>query len=113
MGISVTIVQRPKQLLAPLDGDMASFVHGEMRRHGVALRLGETVTGFRQDGDSVLTLLEGSKPLHSDMVLLAIGVTPDTHLAKEAELKLGIRAASLSTSEWKPPCRTSMLWAMP
>ena len=44
MGVSVTIVQRPKQLLAPLDADMASFVHAEMRRHGVALRLGETVT---------------------------------------------------------------------
>lgn len=93
MGVSVTIVQRPKQLLAPLDADMASFVHAEMRRHGVALRLGETVTGFRQDGDSVLTLLEDSEPLRSDMVLLAIGVTPDTHLAKEAGLELGIRGS--------------------
>ena len=93
MGVSVTIVQRPKQLLAPLDADMASFVHAEMRRHGVALRLGETVTGFRQNGDSVLTLLEESEPLHSDMVLLAIGVTPDTHLAKEAGLTLGIRGS--------------------
>ena len=93
MGVSVTIVQRPKQLLAPLDTDMASFVHAEMRRHGVALRLGETVTGFRQDGDSVLTLLEESEPLRSDMVLLAIGVTPDTHLAKEAGLELGIRGS--------------------
>ena len=93
MGVSVTIVQLLKQLLAPLDADMASFVHAEMRRHGVVLRLGETVTGFRQDGDSVLTLLEGSEPLHSDMVLLAIGVTPDTHLAKEAGLRLGIRGS--------------------
>ena len=93
MGVSVTIVQRPNQLLAPLDADMASFVHAEMRRHGVTLRLGETVTGFRQDGDSVLTLLEGSEPLHSDMVLLAIGVTPDTHLAKDVGLELGIRGS--------------------
>ena len=93
MGVSVTIVQRPNQLLAPLDADMASFVHAEMRRHGVTLRLGETVTGFRQDGDSVLTLLESSEPLHSDMVLLAIGVTPDTHLAKDVGLELGIRGS--------------------
>ena len=93
MGVSVTIVQRPNQLLAPLDADMASFVHAEMRRHGVTLRLGETVIGFRQDGDSVLTLLEGSEPLHSDMVLLAIGVTPDTHLAKDVGLELGIRGS--------------------
>ena len=84
MGVSVTIVQRPNQLLAPLDADMASFVHAEMRRHGVTLRLGETVTGFRQDGDSVLTLLEESEPLRSDMVLLAIGVTPDTHLDRKS-----------------------------
>ena len=102
MGVSVTIVQRPKQLLAPLDADMASFVHAEMRRHGVALRLGETVTGFRQDGDSVLTLLEESEPLRSDMALLAIGVTPDTHLAKEAGLELGIRG-SIAVNERMEP----------
>ena len=91
--IFINVTSSQKQLLAPLDADMASFVHAEMRRHGVALRLGETVTGFRQDGDSVLTLLEESEPLRSDMVLLAIGVTPDTHLAKEAGLELGIRGS--------------------
>ena len=41
----------------------------------------------------MLTLLEESEPLHSDMVLLAIGVTPDTHLAKDAGLRLGIRGS--------------------
>ncbi len=91
--IFINVTSSQKQLLAPLDADMASFVHAEMRRHGVTLRLGETVTGFRQDGDSVLTLLESSEPLHSDMVLLAIGVTPDTHLAKDVGLELGIRGS--------------------
>ena len=91
--IFINVTSSQKQLLAPLDADMASFVHAEMRRHGVALRLGETVTGFRQDGVSVLTLLESSEPLHSDMVLLAIGVTPDTHLAKDVGLELGIRGS--------------------
>ena len=91
IGIAVTIIERANQLLAPLDADMASFVHAEMRAHGITLRLGETITGFRQAGDAVLTLLEDSAPLYADMVLLAIGVTPDTHLAKEAGLKLGIR----------------------
>ena len=93
MGIAVTIVQRPKQLLAPLDADMASFIHAEIRRHGVVLRPGETVEGFRQEGGEMVTLLEGTEPLRSDMVLLAIGVTPDTHLAKEAGLELGIRGS--------------------
>ena len=91
--IFINVTSSQKQLLAPLDADMASFVHAEMRRHGVTLRLGETVTGFRQDGVSVLTLLESSEPLHSDMVLLAIGVTPDTHLAKDVGLELGIRGS--------------------
>ena len=50
MGVSVTIVQRPKQLLAPLDADMASFVHAEMRRHGVALRLEWVVVTLLQKG---------------------------------------------------------------
>jgi len=86
LGVSVTIVQSLKQLLAPLDADMAAFVHGQMRARGVTLRLGETVTGFRSDGGGVLTLMEAAEPLRSDMVLLAIGVTPDTKLAKEAGL---------------------------
>lgn len=93
LGVSVTIVQRPQQLFAPLDADMASFIHAQMRAHGVALRLGETVTGFRQEDSEVLTLLEEKEPLRSDMVLLAIGVTPDTRLAKEAGLQLGVRGS--------------------
>lgn len=93
MGVSVTIVQRPKQLLKPLDEDMAAFVHAQARSHGITLRLGETVTGFRQQNDEVLTLLKDKEPLHADMVLMAIGVTPDTHLAKDAGLDLGTRGS--------------------
>ena len=51
----------------------------------------------------MLTLLEGSEPLHSDMVLLAIGVTPDTHLAKDAGLRLGIRG-SIAANEINAFC---------
>ena len=90
LGVQVTIVQRSRQLLAPFDPDMASFVHGQMRSHGVALRMGATVTGLQPDGESVLTLLEEGEPLRADMVLLALGVTPDTKLAKNAGLDLGV-----------------------
>ena len=93
MGVSVTIVQRPGQLLSPLDGDMAALIHALMGKHGVRLKLGSTVSGFRQEGDAMVTLLEGEEPLHSDMVLLAIGVTPDTKLAKDAGLKLGAKGS--------------------
>ncbi len=95
LGMDVTIVQRPKQLMNPFDPDMASFIHNEMRRHGVKLALGHTVEGFEQEETGVRILLKGEEPLHADLVVLAIGVTPDTRLAKDAGLKLGIKGSIL------------------
>ncbi len=93
LGMEVTIVQRPKQLMNPFDADMAAFLHNEMRRHGVRLALGHTVEGFVQRKDGVDVLLKGEEALHADLVVLAIGVTPDTALAKEAGLELGIKGS--------------------
>lgn len=93
LGMEVTIVQRPGQLMNPFDRDMASFIHGTMRRHGVKLMLGYTVEGFEEKGNGVDVLLKGKPPLHGDMVILAIGVVPDTRLAKEAGLELGIKGS--------------------
>lgn len=93
IGMDVTIVQRPKQLMNPFDADMASFIHSEMRRHGVRLMLGHTIEGFVQKDGGVDVLLKEEEPLHADMAVLAIGVTPDTSLAKEAGLELGIRGS--------------------
>lgn len=91
LGMDVTIVQRPKQLMNPFDADMASFIHNEMRKHGVSLALGHTVESFEEKDGGVDVLLKDENPLHADMVILAIGVTPDTHLAREAGLKMGIK----------------------
>ena len=91
LGMEVAIVQRPKQLMSPFDADMAAMIHGEMRRHGVRLVLGQTVEGFAEKGGGVDVLLKDNAPLHADMVVLAIGVTPDTALAKAAGLELGIK----------------------
>lgn len=93
LGMEVTIVQRPKQLMNPFDPDMAAFIHSEMRKHGVKLVLGRTVEGFAENGSGVDVLLKDEAPLHADMVVLAIGVTPDTALAKEAGLELGIKGS--------------------
>lgn len=93
LGLAVTIVQRPKQLLNPLDAEMAAFVHAKLRKKGVRLMLGHSVEGFEQDGSAVKVLLKGEEPLKADMVVLAIGVTPDTQLAKEAGLELGIKGS--------------------
>ena len=93
LGMEVTIVQRPKQLMNPFDADMASFIHAEVRKHGVKLALGYTVEGFEEKDGGVDVLLKDNAPLHADMVVLAIGVTPDTALAKEAGLELGIKGS--------------------
>ncbi len=98
LGMEVTIVQRPKQLMNPFDPDMASFIHGEMRRQGVKLALGYAVEGFEEKDGGVDVLLKDSAPLHADMVVLAIGVTPDTALAKEAGLELGLKGSIVVNS---------------
>ena len=95
LGMEVTIVQRPKQLMNPFDSDMAAFLHNEMRKHGVKLALGHTVEGFQETTDGVRILLKEAEPLCADMVVLAIGVTPDTKLAKDAGLELGIKDSIL------------------
>ena len=93
LGMEVTIVQRPKQLMNPFDPDMASFIHNEMRKHGVKLALGHTVEGFAERNGGVDVLLKDKTPLHADMVVLAIGVSPETTLAKDAGLELGIKGS--------------------
>ena len=91
LGMEVTIIQRPKQLMNPFDVDMASFIHSEMRSHGIRLLLGHTVEGFEETENGVCVLLKEEAPLFADMAVLAIGVSPDTRLAEMAGLKLGIK----------------------
>ena len=93
--VEVTIVQRPKQLMNPFDADMASFIHNEVRKHGVKLALGYSVEGFVENGTGIDVLLKENAPLHTDMVVLAIGVTPESALAREAGLALGIKNSIL------------------
>lgn len=93
MGISVTVIQRSNQLFAPMDADMASFIHAQMRSHGVKLELEKTITGFSSKGGKPVTMIKDSEPISSDMVLLGVGVEPDTVLAEKAGLALGIRGA--------------------
>ena len=93
LGMDVTVVEYAKQLMSPFDSDMAAFIHNEMRNHDVKLVLGRAVEGFEEKDGGVDVLLKDEAPLHADMVVLAIGVTPDTALAKEAGLELGIKGA--------------------
>ena len=95
IGMDVTIVQRPKQLMNPFDPDMAAFLHAEMRKHGIHLAMGYTVEGFEEKDGGVDVFLKDATPMHADMVILAIGVTPESKLAKDAGLALGIKGSIL------------------
>ena len=93
LGMDVTIVEGGQQLLRPFDADMAAFIHAEVRKHGVHLIFGHTVAGFAEKDGGVEVSLNGAPSLQADLVVLAIGVAPETTLAKEAGLELGLRGS--------------------
>lgn len=95
LGLAVTIVQRPPQLLSPFDADMAAFIHNQMRKNGIKLALGASVTGFQEDAEGISVILKDGNPIHGDMVILAIGVTPESQLAQDAGLALGMKGSIL------------------
>jgi len=91
-GLAVTVVELAAQVLPPLDPEMAGYVAERLRAHGVALRLGAGVEGFRpRDGGGLEVLAAGGEALPADVVILAIGVRPETALARAAGLTLGER----------------------
>lgn len=91
LGIGVTLVEAAPQLMAPFDGDMAAFIHAEVRSMGVNLVLGGMVEGFAGGAESLGVKLKSGEVLPADMAVLAIGVAPDTALAGSAGLRLGIK----------------------
>ncbi len=93
LGIQVTIVQRPDHLMSTLDYDMAALVQSKLRLKGIVLKLGKDVIGFEENADGLNVLLKDDGPVKADMVLMAIGVSPETTLAKKAGLTLGIKDA--------------------
>jgi NADPH-dependent 2,4-dienoyl-CoA reductase/sulfur reductase-like enzyme/rhodanese-related sulfurtransferase len=92
-GVQVTLVEALPQVLSPLDPEMASWLHRELRRKGVELHLGDPVVSFddpvgREASASIVALKSGVR-IPADMVVLGIGVSPDTSLAKAAGLEIG------------------------
>ncbi len=93
LGIDVTIVQGNNQLMTPFDSDMAAFIHAEVRNHKVNLVLEKMVDGFEETDNGINVKLKNSNSISADMVILAIGVAPETSLAKDAGLQLGIKGS--------------------
>ena len=93
LGIDVTLVEASDQLMAPFDRDMASFIHAEIRKNSIHLMLETMVEGFADTDCGIDVKLKSAPTLHTDIVVMAIGVAPDTTLAKEAGLELGIKGS--------------------
>lgn len=92
-GVSVTVVQRGSHAMPTLDQDMAALLHNALREHGIRLLLDSNVTGFEDVDDGIVTHVEGREPLEADLVILAVGVAPESSLARDAGLELGLRGS--------------------
>ncbi len=88
-GVSVTIVEAANQLMAPLDFEMAALVHRHLKKNGVDVRLQSRVVALEGDGTVERAVLDNGDRLETDMVVLSIGVAPETDLAKKAGLAIG------------------------
>ena len=94
LGIKTTIVQRGNHLLPTVDCDMASFIHAGFRyRGGVQLLLNSSANKMNIIGDRVLLELTDGQQINADIVVLAVGVSPENTLAKKAGLELGAKGA--------------------
>jgi len=91
-GFDVAIVEMGDQVLAPLDQEMARIVEGYVEKHGIRLALGDGVAGFKQAANGVIDVeTQSGKIYPADVVILSLGVRPDTTLAKTAGLEIGQR----------------------
>lgn len=91
-GVEVALVELLPQVLPTLDPEMASWLHGELTVNGVALHLGETVTGFSRDAKNQLRVaLASGASVPAELVVLSVGVRPNAALARSAGLAVGER----------------------
>ncbi|GIP58400.1 FAD-dependent oxidoreductase [Paenibacillus sp. FSL W8-0186] len=89
IGLDVALVEAGPQILAPFDAEMSNMLAKEMEQQGVKLHLGDSVTGFADaDGEVTVKLASGTE-LQAGLVILAIGVAPDTRFLQSSGIALG------------------------
>ncbi len=90
LGLNVTIVEMQDQVMPVMDVEMMSQVHEELKKQGVSLRLGEAAAGFEKLPNGAISIhLQSGGSEEADIVILAIGVRPETKLARDAGLQIG------------------------
>lgn len=91
-GLNVTVIEMQNQVIAPLDYDMTCIIHNELERNGVTLKLETALEKIEENGSS-LKVITNKGAIDADMVILAIGVKPETKIAADAGIKLNSRGA--------------------
>ncbi|HNQ97282.1 MAG TPA: FAD-dependent oxidoreductase, partial [Treponemataceae bacterium] len=92
-GLEVTVVEAMDQVMNIIDYDMAAIVQGHLREKGVTLRLKNGVSSFTRRGSFIDVTLADGQVIETDLVILSIGVKPDTAIAREAGLDLASNGA--------------------
>lgn len=92
-GVKTTLFQNSPHVMPNLDYDIASQVNSYLRSKGLDLRLNKSVNGFKEENGKITVTVENSESVTADLVIMAVGVVPETHLAENAGLKLGIKKA--------------------
>lgn len=92
-GVKTTLFQNSPHVMPNLDYDIASQVNSYLRSKGLDLRLNKSVNGFKEENGKITVTVENSESVTADLVIMAVGVIPETHLAENAGLKLGIKKA--------------------
>ncbi len=88
-GLKVHLIELADHLLCNMDYDMAAIIHAHLREKGVHIHLKDSIAHLTDKGDCLTAQLSSGKELSSDMVIMSIGVRPETLLAKDAGLKIG------------------------
>jgi NADPH-dependent 2,4-dienoyl-CoA reductase/sulfur reductase-like enzyme/rhodanese-related sulfurtransferase len=88
-GLRVTVLELSSQVIPPLDSEMAEPIHEHLRKNGIDLRLNDGAASFESNPKGILVKTKSGASLTADMVILSIGVRPETTLAKDAGLELG------------------------
>ena len=109
-GLAVTVLEKLPQVMPPLDPEMAEPVRRHLVDQGVTVHLGDGLARFAEEGERIVAITEAGARLPADIVILAIGVRPETELARDAGLPLGPRGGILVDAQMRTA--DPAIWAM-
>lgn len=98
-GVEVTLVHSREQVMKPVDYEMASILHSHLIEKGVKLILKDKPAKFKNNGKKVI--LRSGKEIETDMIILSIGVTPESSIVKDAGLEVNERGAIVVNSKMR------------